>query len=142
MTRSFYKCRVPRTKRYLSNGAVVNFTDIGRDEGLFSTEDEFVSRELDGMIAEGRGGVFKISAEEYQELKKNRISPQTWREELGKSGHEVNRQPTRASSLASPLNPLDQGRAAEASLAAVEAAPQVASAPTAEPARPTATKRK
>jgi|SRR6185436_11446279 len=121
---AYFKAAAPRQKRWLSNGSHVQFSPVTTELGVFSTDNEFVIKELNLMIAESRGGVFAIDEREYETLKKNRISGRPWREELGKRGLEVNQRPVQH-------QPNPQAMAAAT---AAEAAPAAAANP--EPERP------
>lgn len=93
----FFKCRFPKTKRYASNGQTINFIDVGGDVGVGKTDNDWLAKEIDGMIAEQRGGVFAIDEAEYEGLKKNPTSSTPsaglWREELSRRGPERDRKP-------------------------------------------------
>jgi len=124
--RRFFKCLVPRTKRYLSNGAPILFTDIGNNTGLYSTEDDAQANELALFEKRGEQGIFEITAEEYQSKKNNRLtSLGNWREEFGKKGPERNHQPQLLPQGQQPPNISVQG-----AVAAIEQ--QEAPAPVAE----------
>lgn len=108
----------------LSNGAALKFNAVTVETGILATSDPFIIKEIDAMIAQQRGGVFRIGQAEYEELKKNRISTQPWREEVGHGGYEVNRQSQRSEQP----NPGMDGRAQATAqaLAASSASPPVA----------------
>lgn len=68
----FYKKELVSNRLALPNGRAVQFEQIGdTDTGVLATTDSFLVTELDKAVAAGRGGVIQITAEQYQELKKN-----------------------------------------------------------------------
>lgn len=68
----FYKKELISNRLALPNGRSVAFEQVGNSEtGILATEDAGLIGELDKAVAGQRGGVTVISAEQYQELKKN-----------------------------------------------------------------------
>lgn len=90
---AYFKCRAPRSTRLLSNGAGLKFQPVNVEEGIYATDNEGLIKELRTMIREQRGAIWEIQEQEYDTLKKNRITSQPWREEIGRRGYEVNRAP-------------------------------------------------
>lgn len=91
MSIKFYAGVHPQQKLFLSNGSAIRWTDVGRDEGIFATDVEFVQKELAAMIRDGRGGVSEITAEQYAQKKTNRSVSGTanFREEMSRAGYRV-----------------------------------------------------
>jgi hypothetical protein len=67
----YFKKEIVSTKLYLSNGAIMHWDEVKDDTGIIATEDGFILKELDSAISRHVGGVVEISAEIYDELKKN-----------------------------------------------------------------------
>lgn len=145
---AFYKAGSPRQKRFLSNGSPIQFTVIDVNWGVLATDNEMVIKELNQMVDEKRGGVFRSDQAEYEALKKNRTSGKPWREEMGRRGIEVNQrpvQPMQAAPIPSWVNrPPTEGSAPVAVDSRPTDPPPVAPAaatPPAPPTRPKATRK-
>ncbi len=67
----FLKELVSHNPIALSSGAVLNWELVGNDTGVLATEDEGVTKELQALIKQRRGGVIELSAEKYEAQKKN-----------------------------------------------------------------------
>ena len=75
-------------KEILSNRIVLKtrnpqWESVGNDEGILATDSDELVAELGVMADVGRGGVIRITAEEYEELKKKPASPSPQRPRLG-----------------------------------------------------------
>lgn len=91
MSIKFYAGVHPQQKLFLSNGSAIRWTDVGRDEGIFATDVEFIQKELASMIRDGRGGVTEITAEQYAQKKTNRSVSgfASFREEMSRAGYRI-----------------------------------------------------
>ena len=124
----------PHQKLFLSNGAAIVWTNVGRDEGIFATNNAFIAEELVRMAQGGVGGVREISAEEY-EAKKNARVPAgftPFREELSRAGYRIS--PMANPALRNPGSiptPLQSAEAAAA--VSVATAPVAQNAPVSLP---------
>lgn len=68
----FYKKELVSNRLALPNGKVVKFEQVGdSDTGVLATTDQALASELDKAAAAGRGGVVEITAEQFENLKKN-----------------------------------------------------------------------
>ena len=68
MAANFYKKRLPRTPLYLPNGRRILFEPVDDNIGYYRTEVAFEIQELEKAIAQDRGGIQRITEQEYQEL--------------------------------------------------------------------------
>lgn len=79
-----YQKAGPKQVLVLSNGSGLKFQAVNDDIGIFATEDPGLIKEIESCIAGHRGGVERISPEQFLELlsKKNESSKPRWREEF------------------------------------------------------------
>lgn len=95
-------------KEILSNRIVLKtrqpqWESVGNDEGALATDNEDLIRELGEMADRGRGGVVRISEEEYEELKKKPVSQSRARPRLGEAWHDPNPPRTTSPKLDLPV---------------------------------------
>ena len=81
----YFKKFGPRQAVILSDGSSFNrFEVVSHEVGMLATDDERIIREFEACIAAQRGGLEKITAEEYLSLQSQKksapLKPQ-WREE-------------------------------------------------------------
>jgi hypothetical protein len=67
----YFKKEVFSNPLRLPNGKTVMFKEVADDEGVLATEDGYLISELESAMRRRVGGVVRISADEFEELKKN-----------------------------------------------------------------------
>lgn len=114
---NYYVKAVPKLPLQLNSGASIRFENIDHEWGIFATEDPNLIREIDACIAEHKGGVERITAEQYLELKSKKngssLKPR-WREEFVLGQHVRDRllrgSPQAAAVAATDHVPLEKPR--------------------------------
>jgi hypothetical protein len=80
-----YKKPSPKQAVFV-RGAPITFEKVNIEVGVYKTDDENIQREFAALQQRGVGGIFDITAEEYESIKKKQTSsPGSYRDELGKS---------------------------------------------------------
>jgi len=81
----YFKKSVFKQRVVFSNGAAFDgFERVGQDEGVLVTDDPSTIKELEANIRARRGGVEKITAQDYLALQSKKKEPlkRRWREEF------------------------------------------------------------
>lgn len=85
----YYRKELFSSPLYLQRGVRAPFEPVGNDEGILSTNDPTLIFSLESAIAQRLGGVYRVTQEEFEKLKKKEP---TTRKSSGRSS------PIRASS--------------------------------------------
>lgn len=110
------------TNQILAAGKVIPWEPLDDNQGVImldSVADAAVVKDLDTFVEKQSGGVLKISAQEYEDLKKNhpyrQLGPKSWQQEqLKVAGRKGFKPPAPQPSVARPAAPPVNGATAPA----------------------------
>lgn len=71
LVKKYFRKEIVSTPLYLKGGGRVPFVALGDDVGILETDDAALIGQLEVAIKRRMGGVVAITAEEFEELKKN-----------------------------------------------------------------------
>lgn len=75
LVKKYFRKEIVSTPLFLKVGGKVPFVALGDDIGILETEDATLIGQLEVAIKRRMGGVVAITAEEFEELKKNPPAP-------------------------------------------------------------------
>lgn len=90
LTKKYFRKEIVTTPLFLKSGGRVPFEVVGGDTGILETEDAKLIEVLDVAVKRRMGGVVSITAEEFEELKKNPPAPRLKRSSLKPWGRQDN----------------------------------------------------